>query len=196
MEVLVTFFFNLKNRTPHVFLCGVGSLKKNLGSLKKCSAPDILAHLLQQIGQTPETTDQPRIHRCVHVTQSWNHGVEQYLWRGVVLQIPRPRTRDVEIGSYVNPSTDLLSFYNTKQKDRPQNKWWDKHISVWFICLVHTVRPQPNHTCATVAETTSIFLNTAHSECRISVYPILLVNLDRVGDGRQDRERSPVTDKT
>ncbi len=40
-------------------------------------------------------------------------------------------------------STDLLSFYNTKQKDRPQNKWWNKHISGLFICFVRTVRPHP-----------------------------------------------------
>jgi hypothetical protein len=36
-------------------------------------------------------------------------------------------------------STDLLSFYNAKQSDRPQNKWWNKHISDLFICFVSTV---------------------------------------------------------
>ena len=30
-------------------------------------------------------------------------------------------------------STDLLWFYKTKQKDRPQNKWWNKHISVFLF---------------------------------------------------------------
>ncbi len=54
-------------------------------SLKKSSVQDILAHLLEQIGQTPEAVDQPNIHR--------------YVW-----------------------SRDLLSFYNTKQKDRPHNE--------------------------------------------------------------------------
>jgi len=30
-------------------------------------------------------------------------------------------------------TTDLLSFYNTEQWDRPQNKWWNKDISGLFI---------------------------------------------------------------
>jgi hypothetical protein len=34
-------------------------------SLKKSSVQDILAHLLEQIGQTPEAVDQPNIHRYV-----------------------------------------------------------------------------------------------------------------------------------
>ena len=45
---------------------------------------------------------------------------------------------------FVGGSTDLLSFYNTKQQDRHQNKWWNKHISDLFICFVRTVSPQPN----------------------------------------------------
>ena len=36
-----------------------------------------------------------------------------------------------------------LAFYNTKQTDRPQNKWWNKHYSGMFICFLPTVSPQP-----------------------------------------------------
>ncbi len=49
----------------------------SVDSLKKCSVQDILAHLLEQIGQTPEPEDQPNIHRYVYVNQSWNYGVTQ-----------------------------------------------------------------------------------------------------------------------
>ena len=78
---------------------------------------------------------------CSGFSQTANQGLSHEPF--MTSSTGNPAPANVQCGLVRTWSTDLLSFYNTKQWNRPQNKRRNKHISDLFCRFVRTVEPQP-----------------------------------------------------